>query len=186
MQLSRFCVQEATRSAAQSGRAERKTTPPTRCKCCLMPMLFVSCCGTRSWASQLSRHDRAPARSILRHTRLRVRLSFAVRVRFMPRIVKRSTLEAVKSGRSHRGIPLPEFVPPQLSKLVENLPFGPQWLHEIKLDGYRMAARIDNGRAHGKVESSSEGKRSISWASRRGGGFFHRGSVLHLVRPRPF
>jgi hypothetical protein len=24
-------------------------------------------------------------------------------------------------------------------------PSGPQWLHEIKLDGYRMAARIDNG-----------------------------------------
>jgi hypothetical protein len=23
---------------------------------------------------------------------------------------------------------------------------GPQWVHEIKLDGYRMAARIDNGR----------------------------------------
>jgi bifunctional non-homologous end joining protein LigD len=26
-------------------------------------------------------------------------------------------------------------------------PSGPQWVHEIKLDGYRMAARIDNGRA---------------------------------------
>jgi ATP-dependent DNA ligase len=24
---------------------------------------------------------------------------------------------------------------------------GPQWLHEIKLDGYRMAARIDKGRS---------------------------------------
>jgi bifunctional non-homologous end joining protein LigD len=24
---------------------------------------------------------------------------------------------------------------------------GAQWVHEIKLDGYRMAARIDNGRA---------------------------------------
>jgi len=29
---------------------------------------------------------------------------------------------------------------------VEKPPSGPQWLHEIKLDGYRMAARIDNGR----------------------------------------
>ena len=29
---------------------------------------------------------------------------------------------------------------------VERPPSGPQWLHEIKLDGYRMAARIDNGR----------------------------------------
>jgi ATP-dependent DNA ligase len=24
---------------------------------------------------------------------------------------------------------------------------GPQWVHEIKLEGFRMAARIDNGRA---------------------------------------
>jgi DNA ligase D-like protein (predicted ligase) len=64
----------------------------------------------------------------------------------MPRIVKRSANQAVKSGPSRRGAPLPHFVPPQLSKLVEKPPSGPQWLHEIKLDGYRMAARIDNGR----------------------------------------
>jgi ATP-dependent DNA ligase len=38
-------------------------------------------------------------------------------------------------------------VPPQLSQPVEEPPSGPQWVHEIKLDGYRMAARIDNGRA---------------------------------------
>jgi DNA ligase D-like protein (predicted ligase) len=63
----------------------------------------------------------------------------------MPRIVKRSASQAVKSGRSHRGAPLPTFVAPQLSRPVEKPPAGPQWLHEIKLDGYRMAARIDNG-----------------------------------------
>jgi bifunctional non-homologous end joining protein LigD len=56
----------------------------------------------------------------------------------MPRIVKRSAGHAVP--------PLPQFVPPQLSQPVEKPPSGPQWLHEIKLDGYRMAARIDNGR----------------------------------------
>jgi DNA ligase D-like protein (predicted ligase) len=64
----------------------------------------------------------------------------------MPRIVKRSTSQAVKSGRSRRGVALPQFVRPQLSLPVEKPPSGPQWLHEIKLDGYRMAARIDNGR----------------------------------------
>jgi ATP-dependent DNA ligase len=37
-------------------------------------------------------------------------------------------------------------VPPQLSQLVEKPPSGPQWVHEIKLDGFRIAARIDNGR----------------------------------------
>jgi hypothetical protein len=43
--------------------------------------------------------------------------------------------------------PLPVFVPPRLSKPVEKPPPGLQWVHEIKLDGYRMAVRIDNGRA---------------------------------------
>ena len=64
----------------------------------------------------------------------------------MSRVVKRSASQALKSDRSHRGVPLPKFVPPQLSQPVEKPPSGPQWVHEIKLDGYRMAARIDSGR----------------------------------------
>src|SRR3984885_7971140 len=64
----------------------------------------------------------------------------------MPRLVKRSASQAITSGPSRRGVPLPQFVLPQLSQPVEKPPSGPQWLHEIKLDGYRMAARIDNGR----------------------------------------
>ena len=64
----------------------------------------------------------------------------------MSRVVKRSTGQAVKPRRSRRDVPLPQFVPPQLSQPVEKPPSGPQWVHEIKLDGFRMAARIDNGR----------------------------------------
>jgi DNA ligase D-like protein (predicted ligase) len=67
----------------------------------------------------------------------------------MPRVVKRSASQAVKaapSRRSRPNSPLPLFVHPQLSRPVEKPPSGSQWLHEIKLDGYRMAARIDNGR----------------------------------------
>jgi bifunctional non-homologous end joining protein LigD len=41
--------------------------------------------------------------------------------------------------------PLPSFVEPSLALLVGKPPSGPQWLHEIKFDGYRMQARIDNG-----------------------------------------
>jgi ATP-dependent DNA ligase len=40
--------------------------------------------------------------------------------------------------------PLPQWIPPQLTQLVETAPSGAQWLHEIKLDG--MAARIERGR----------------------------------------
>ena len=64
----------------------------------------------------------------------------------MSRAIKRSASQAVKTGPSRRGVPLPQFVPPQLSQPVGKPPSGPQWVHEIKLDGFRMAARIDDGR----------------------------------------
>jgi ATP-dependent DNA ligase len=65
-------------------------------------------------------------------------------------LVKRSASQASKSvspRRGRSGSPLPGFIPPQLSQSVEKPPSGPQWVHEIKLDGFRMAARIDDGRA---------------------------------------
>jgi ATP-dependent DNA ligase len=43
-------------------------------------------------------------------------------------------------------VPPPIWVKPQLAKLVEKAPDGPDWLHEIKFDGYRMHARLDGGR----------------------------------------
>jgi ATP-dependent DNA ligase len=42
---------------------------------------------------------------------------------------------------------LPKWVKPQLCKLVDKALQGPEWLHEIKYDGYRMHARLDRGRA---------------------------------------
>ena len=42
-----------------------------------------------------------------------------------------------------QAMPLPRWVTPQLSKLVEKAPTGLNWVHEIKFDGYRTAARID-------------------------------------------
>jgi DNA ligase D-like protein (predicted ligase) len=42
-------------------------------------------------------------------------------------------------------MPLPRWIPPQLTQLADSAPSGPQWLHEIKLDGFRMAARIERG-----------------------------------------
>jgi ATP-dependent DNA ligase len=60
----------------------------------------------------------------------------------MSRVVKCSASQADKPGPSRRGTsrsdsPLPRFIPPQLSQPVEKPPSGPQWLHEIKLDGFR-------------------------------------------------
>jgi len=41
---------------------------------------------------------------------------------------------------------LPDWVKPQLTKLVDEPPDGPDWLNEIKFDGYRMHARLDRAR----------------------------------------
>jgi DNA ligase D-like protein (predicted ligase) len=38
--------------------------------------------------------------------------------------------------------PPPGWIPPQLALLVKTAPDGPEWLHEIKYDGYRLHARI--------------------------------------------
>jgi bifunctional non-homologous end joining protein LigD len=41
--------------------------------------------------------------------------------------------------------PLPTFLEPSLATLAAKPPCGPQWIHEIKFDGYRMQARVDGG-----------------------------------------
>ena len=47
--------------------------------------------------------------------------------------------------RSERASP-PTWVKPQLAALVKEAPEGSDWLHEIKLDGYRIHARLDAGK----------------------------------------
>ncbi len=40
---------------------------------------------------------------------------------------------------------MPAFIAPELATLVDRPPAGEEWLHEIKLDGYRILSRIDEG-----------------------------------------
>src|SRR3984957_15817667 len=42
--------------------------------------------------------------------------------------------------------PLPKFIEPQLASSSERPPTGKDWLHELKLDGYRMQARLEGGK----------------------------------------
>jgi bifunctional non-homologous end joining protein LigD len=42
-----------------------------------------------------------------------------------------------------RPAPLLRFVPPQLATLVKRPPTGDAWLHEMKFDGYRILARLE-------------------------------------------
>lgn len=66
--------------------------------------------------------------------------------------------ESVASGRGAalpplseipgaRKAPLPRTFRPQLATLAEAAPRGDEWIHEIKLDGYRILARLDGGKA---------------------------------------
>jgi ATP-dependent DNA ligase len=41
----------------------------------------------------------------------------------------------------------PDFVPPMLCTLVERAPEGAGWVHEVKLDGYRMQAIVAGDQA---------------------------------------
>ena len=43
-------------------------------------------------------------------------------------------------------LPVPGWIEPCLPTLVSRAPTGPEWVHEIKWDGYRVSAYIDNGR----------------------------------------
>ncbi|BAU48322.1 DNA ligase [Sulfurifustis variabilis] len=59
------------------------------------------------------------------------------------------TLEDVAEQRARpRASPAPpRRFAPELATLVERPPSGPEWLHEIKYDGYRVLCRLEDGRA---------------------------------------
>jgi bifunctional non-homologous end joining protein LigD len=90
------------------------------------------------------------------------------------RDVETSPLKTAKSktGRSKPGpsaitgarvAKLPPSLSPMLATLVDAIPQGDEWLHEIKYDGYRMLCRIDKGKV--KIFSRS-GK---DWTGALGG-----------------
>jgi bifunctional non-homologous end joining protein LigD len=52
--------------------------------------------------------------------------------------------------------PLPRALEPQLATLVDAPPEGDDWLHELKLDGYRILARVDNGKVRLLTRSGND------------------------------
>jgi bifunctional non-homologous end joining protein LigD len=73
----------------------------------------------------------------------------------------KSVAENVKSGAVSKKKPkldvanvkgavkraMPDFVAPELATLVKAAPTGESWVHEMKLDGYRMLCRVKDGTA---------------------------------------
>ena len=56
---------------------------------------------------------------------------------------KPAARKSTRTSKRARG--LPQFIEPQLCKLVAQPPSGDEWGHEIKFDGYRLQLRVDNG-----------------------------------------
>ncbi|MFL5045571.1 MAG: DNA ligase D [Xanthobacteraceae bacterium] len=67
---------------------------------------------------------------------------------------------AKTKGSTSRGAPLPDFVPLVLATLSERAPDDPAWIHEIKLDGYRIQARLE----HGEVKLLT--RKALDWTAR--------------------
>ena len=56
----------------------------------------------------------------------------------------RTTAPAIAEGDiPGRRESLPEFIPPQLAAQASQAPGGADWIHELKLDGYRIQAHIE-------------------------------------------
>jgi bifunctional non-homologous end joining protein LigD len=52
--------------------------------------------------------------------------------------------------------PFPSVIEPQIATLVKAAPEGNDWLHETKFDGYRILARVENGRARLRTRSGQD------------------------------
>jgi len=69
---------------------------------------------------------------------------------------------ALKSIPSEK---FPNFIPPQLAKSCTSPPTGDDWIHELKLDGYRIQVQIRPG---------SGGKKRVALLTRKGLDWTHR------------
>jgi bifunctional non-homologous end joining protein LigD len=79
---------------------------------------------------------------------------------FMRVATRRETPPREPKTRPAAGRAPPSFVAPQLARLVDRVPPGPGWVHEIKFDGYRMQLRVVGGRASLKT------RKGLDWTGR--------------------
>ncbi|HLH98034.1 MAG TPA: DNA ligase D [Xanthobacteraceae bacterium] len=65
----------------------------------------------------------------------------------------------VPTRRERAATKMPQFITPQLCKRVSRPPVGADWVHEIKLDGYRMQLRVADG------EAVMRTRKGLDWTS---------------------
>lgn len=66
-----------------------------------------------------------------------------------PKQARARTKSAKKlpARKNAKALRLPEFIEPELCKIIDRPPGGPNWAHEVKFDGYRLQLRIADGDA---------------------------------------
>ncbi|HEX4024049.1 MAG TPA: DNA ligase D [Steroidobacteraceae bacterium] len=62
--------------------------------------------------------------------------------------------------RGPAAAPMPEFIAPQLCKLVQRPPTSDSWVHEVKFDGYRLQLRVADGKAVLRT------RKGLDWSAR--------------------
>jgi bifunctional non-homologous end joining protein LigD len=72
----------------------------------------------------------------------------------------RKPAERIKAEPKHLRGHIPAFIAPQLAKLVDRPPNGDGWGHELKLDGYRLLLRVENGKATLKT------RKGLDWTTK--------------------
>lgn len=77
--------------------------------------------------------------------------------------VKSRSSKSATTGAAAGKLAPPPFQPVQLATLVDTVPAGSNWLHEMKYDGYRLLVAVGDGSARAYTRSG------LDWSDRFGG-----------------
>ncbi|MGC1466185.1 MAG: DNA ligase D [Pseudolabrys sp.] len=73
---------------------------------------------------------------------------------------KSGAVRSKSSVAKDKHAPLPDFIEPCLATLSEKAPEAGNWIHEIKFDGYRLQARLKDGRVTLRT------RRGLDWTAK--------------------
>jgi bifunctional non-homologous end joining protein LigD len=87
------------------------------------------------------------------------------------RIMLKAAPESVREApaKPRKISALPDFVEPQLCRLVDQPPSGGNWVHEVKFDGYRMQMRVEKGKAVLRTRKGLDWTEKFAAIARAGG-----------------